>query len=863
MKTLFLFGITGLVFLGSANSARGTSAPFMAGDTWWVSRGPDQCGHTGSYRYGVDFNYGVGTDDLGMPVVASADGIVVYAGMNGDWGNTVVVQSDAGGCDRVAHLDAVFVVYGEEVGAGQVLGVCGTTGNSTAPHIHHQRQQTAAEGSIPFTYEDIGAPTGPPACTFNDDGNHRHTSLNDGVFEEELARNGGTSEFGNLGGATPENSTGIHWYHAYDPDDLYRGGNVPNNCYVQNWAGGPYGHCGIVYDALGGARRAYTIRTGFWQNTQGNGWSQPQEPGQGGPAPAPPGMLTLGMPITDEYETDPGYASRQDFVGGWLNWINGVCARHTWPVCSPGWTTAGWDPQVSYRIADIYAENGASEYYGAPTAAADHDANGWFQDFDNHGPIRVPDVYQIGGQGGPEPATFACSYVANSATITPSVSYHPGDLIQFGMLFKNEGSATWQKTPGSNYVVLAACDADGNIGASPFNMPYDTGLGWLAQSTPGCFDNAAVAPGTNANLAFAGRIRPDATAGSYSVFFAPSHDGAVIPGWTGCRFDFTVTAMPAAEEPYNAWIAVGDYNGGGKADLAILDRRGVGSLRIDYGENGFGVLDASYDNYGTPTAVWICAGNYNGDGYSDYTQFEPGYQHGTLKINQGSTLSGGFDASYDWYGTATSIKCCPGDYNGDGYTDYAQLDPTYQHGTLMVNYGPNIENGFETFLDYYGTSANILPCPADYNGDGYTDYAQFDPGSQQGTLAVNYGYDLSDGFVLPPFNYYGTSTGILPCPADYNGDGYDDYAQYEQNTGYFRINYGPDLSDGFGQNCANCYPNYGISSDIQPCAGDYDGDGKADFASFNRSTGVFAINYGADGFANGFDAIIMMRTPYT
>lgn len=452
------------------------------------------------------------------------------------------------------------------------------------------------------------------------------------------------------------------------------------------------------------------------------------------------------------------------------------------------------------------------------------------------------------------PPAYACSYVSNSATITPSGPYHPGDLIQFGMLFKNEGSATWQKTQGSNYVVLAACDADGNIGPSPFNMPYDTGLGWLAQSTPGVFDNASVTPGTNANFTFAGRIRPDATAGSYSVFFAPSHDGAVISGWTGCRYDFTVTAMPAAGEPYNAWIAVGDYNGGGKADVAFLDRRGVGYLRIDYGENGFGVLEGSYGYYGTSSAVWICAGDYNGDGYSDYTQVDHNYQHGTLMVNYGSDLQSGFDGFYDWYGTAASIQSCPGDYNGDGYTDYAQRDPTYQHGTLTVNYGPNIENGFETFLDWYGTSTSILPCPADYNGDGYTDYAQFDPGSQHGTLAVNNGPDLSNGFETT-LDWYGTSSGTLPCPADYNGDNYDDYAQYEQGTGYWRINNGPDLSNGF----ETALPYYGISPNIQPCPGDYDGDGVADIATFNRSTGVFAINYAANGFVNGIDVFATMR----
>ena len=41
---------------------------------------------------------------------------------------------------------------------------------------------------------------------------------------------------------------------------------------LQNWGGGPYANCGIVYDALGGARKAYTVHNGFWSNAQGTGW---------------------------------------------------------------------------------------------------------------------------------------------------------------------------------------------------------------------------------------------------------------------------------------------------------------------------------------------------------------------------------------------------------------------------------------------------------------------------------------------------------------------------------------------------------------------------------------------------------------
>ncbi|MBI4092931.1 MAG: hypothetical protein HY420_03320 [Candidatus Kerfeldbacteria bacterium] len=74
--------------------------------------------------------------------------------------------------------------------------------------------------------------------------------------------------------------------------------------------GSTYSTCAIVYDALGGARKAYTVRTGFWEETidvpgTGNGWSE-----NGTLIP------TLGMPITNEYATS--YGARQDFQRGYL-----------------------------------------------------------------------------------------------------------------------------------------------------------------------------------------------------------------------------------------------------------------------------------------------------------------------------------------------------------------------------------------------------------------------------------------------------------------------------------------------------------------------------------------------------------------
>jgi len=78
---------------------------------------------------------------LGDAVVAIDAGVVVYAGWN-DWGygNLVVIdhgETPTGSWQSLyAHLNSVNVVCGQNVGQGELIGLLGSTGNSTGPHLH-------------------------------------------------------------------------------------------------------------------------------------------------------------------------------------------------------------------------------------------------------------------------------------------------------------------------------------------------------------------------------------------------------------------------------------------------------------------------------------------------------------------------------------------------------------------------------------------------------------------------------------------------------------------------------------------------------------------------------------------------------
>jgi len=95
------------------------------------------CSGCSTFHDGVDFNPGNGT-----PVMSVADGVVVLATENGGGlGVNVEVQHNIGGeliTTSYAHMQygSLQVSEGQRVSAGQQIGLVGTTGQSTGPHLH-------------------------------------------------------------------------------------------------------------------------------------------------------------------------------------------------------------------------------------------------------------------------------------------------------------------------------------------------------------------------------------------------------------------------------------------------------------------------------------------------------------------------------------------------------------------------------------------------------------------------------------------------------------------------------------------------------------------------------------------------------
>lgn len=91
----------------------------------------------------------------GRDVLAPADGTVVFAGLEGGYGNVIVIDHGYGIKTRYGHLSQIMVKAGQHVRRGESIAAIGNTGRSTGPHLHYEvRVNGVPENPRKFILED-------------------------------------------------------------------------------------------------------------------------------------------------------------------------------------------------------------------------------------------------------------------------------------------------------------------------------------------------------------------------------------------------------------------------------------------------------------------------------------------------------------------------------------------------------------------------------------------------------------------------------------------------------------------------------------------------------------------------------------
>lgn len=147
--------VANMIRRSQISSAGYSGAPAGAGGMIWPISGPitSEFGWrthpifgTARFHSGLDIG-----GDYGMPIYAAASGTVIYAGWISGYGNAVIIDHGGGVTTLYGHNDSLNVSEGENVAQGQVIAMCGSTGNSTGPHCHFEVRENG-EPVSPYGY---------------------------------------------------------------------------------------------------------------------------------------------------------------------------------------------------------------------------------------------------------------------------------------------------------------------------------------------------------------------------------------------------------------------------------------------------------------------------------------------------------------------------------------------------------------------------------------------------------------------------------------------------------------------------------------------------------------------------------------
>ena len=318
----------------------------------------------------------------------------------------------------------------------------------------------------------------------------------------------------------------------------------------------------------------------------------------------------------------------------------------------------------------------------------------------------------------------------------------------------------------------------------------------------------------------------------------------------------------------------GDFDGDGKADLALYrydaaTSEGVFEIHRSTGGNRTDRVAGL-----TPDDVPV-SGDFDGDGITDVAVVQPLAKLGgsatpnasvwiIVRSTDGDRLEVPFGAA------GTLDRPAPADFDGDGITDIAtfransDLVPGAAQWFILPS-GPN--PGFRSvngaFAVLFGAAGGAdLPAPADFDGDGRADIATFRPESDLAPGAAQW-------FILPsstndatfsrrlgafPVTFGASGNADQPVVADYNGDGRADIASFRSVTdlpGGERWFLLPSVTSGGvgggpGFGFDGGFPVvFGVDGDIAAVS-DYDLDGSPDLTVYSPDSGDWTIHQSSD-----------------
>jgi hypothetical protein len=318
--------------------------------------------------------------------------------------------------------------------------------------------------------------------------------------------------------------------------------------------------------------------------------------------------------------------------------------------------------------------------------------------------------------------------------------------------------------------------------------------------------------------------------------------------------DPTFTVAPAVvvgSRPFS--VAIGDFNGDGKADL-VTANEGSQSVSVRLGDGLGGFIGSANVQVGlSPRSVAI--GDFNGDNKTDIVTANGSQDSSSVSVRLGDGL-GGLSGSTEITVGVFPNSVVIGDFNNDGKADFATTN--FNTSNVSVRLGDGL-GGFSTFTEIAVGAEPTSLAIGDFNNDGKADLVTTSAlfSNNFNTVSVLLGDGLG-GFSDSP----GVTVGLGPTSitiGDLNGDGKTDFAtaNYTSNSVSVR------LGDGLG--------GFRFATDVAVgigprsiAIGDFNGDGRADLVTANELSNSVSVRLG-DGLEGFYGAteVAVNRNPYS
>jgi hypothetical protein len=296
-------------------------------------------------------------------------------------------------------------------------------------------------------------------------------------------------------------------------------------------------------------------------------------------------------------------------------------------------------------------------------------------------------------------------------------------------------------------------------------------------------------------------------------------------------------------------VAIGDFDGDGKPDLATADVNSGVSVLLGVGDGTFNA--AVYYGVGqSPQSIAV--GDFNRDGAPDLATANYSDNNVSILLNTASSLTISFNAAVNYGAGTNPYSVAVGDFNGDGIPDLAVANSNSNNVSVLLGKG---DGTFNAAVNYGAGTNPYSVAVGDFNRDGKPDLATANYGSNNVSVLLGVGNGTFNAAVN-----YGAGTGPESVAVgDFNRDGKPDLAV----ANYLDSNISILLGDGLGAFATAVNYATGVTYADFVAVGDFNGDGKSDLAVANWDNQVsILLGDGLGAFAAAVNYVVW-QYPYS